>query len=119
MHPAHPQALPTHGLVTLRKAKAMQLRVISGCVWLTESHDPIDHFLQAGDSFCVHSERTVVQAQQDSLILWVEAANKPSTSPLTHPASAKSPSQVPSLEGGWWSRLKWPRTALFQRPFSG
>lgn len=119
MHSAHPQALPTHALVTLHKAKAVQLRVISGCVWLTESHDLKDHFLQAGDTFCLLSERAVVQAQQDSLIVWEHAANSPSTHPGTHKAPARSPGQVPSLIALCWPRLKRPHITRLQRPFSG
>ncbi|HEX5806405.1 MAG TPA: DUF2917 domain-containing protein [Macromonas sp.] len=38
------------------------LRVRSGRLWLTQSGDPADHFLVAGDTFRVGSGRVVLQA---------------------------------------------------------
>lgn len=69
------QALPAQGILTLHKPSATQLRVLSGRVWLTQSHDPNDHFLQTGDTFFLHDERAVIEAQKDSLIALTPAAS--------------------------------------------
>ncbi|WP_158272813.1 DUF2917 domain-containing protein [Limnohabitans sp. T6-5] len=112
MHSEQRQALPAQGILTLRKQPAMQLRVISGRVWLTESRDPGDHFLQAGDTFRLHSDRAVVEALKDSLIAFTPLAA----------AAQRAPQQGASLQAlvaSRWQHWRQPLAAWFQRPFSG
>jgi hypothetical protein len=71
MHSEQRQALPAQAILTLHKQPATQLRVISGCVWLTESHNPHDYFLQPGDAVHLQSDRTVVEALKDSVIAFM------------------------------------------------
>lgn len=116
MHSEHRHALPARGILTLRAPHALQLRVMSGCVWLTESQDPQDHFLQPGDSFRLRSDRAVIEAQQDSLITLLPAASEPSAWGSWCSATV----QMQALEGPWWQqRDRLPLASWFQRPFKG
>ena len=117
MHNRFAQALPAQGILTLRKPSALQLRVLSGCVWLTESHDPTDHFLQAGDSVNLHSDRVVIEAQQDSLITLMPVAQAPLTKANWRHPTALGPAQLPGMAAPWWQRGPAPFVGLFQRPF--
>ena len=119
MNSAQTQPLPAQGILTLRKPSALQLRVLSGCVWLTESRDPTDHFLQAGDSFFVHTERVVIEAQEDSLIVWTPTANTPFARARRPDAPAKGRAHVPGMFAPWRQLGPAPLFGLFQRPFKG
>jgi hypothetical protein len=119
MNSAQTQTLPAQGILTLRKPSALQLRVLSGCVWLTESRDPTDHFLQAGDSFFLHTERVVIEAQEDSLIVWTPTANTPFARARRREATAKGRAQVPGMAATWRQLGPAPLFGLFQRPFKG
>jgi hypothetical protein len=77
MHSEQRQALPAQAILTLHKQPATQLRVISGCVWLTESHNPQDYFLQPGDAIHLQSDRTVVEALKDSVIAFMPRSAAP------------------------------------------
>ncbi|WP_090142142.1 DUF2917 domain-containing protein [Limnohabitans sp. DM1] len=119
MHTTPCQTLPAQGILTVHKPLTVQLRVISGCVWLTESHDPIDHFWQAGDSFCLHSDRAVIEAQQDSLIALTPAAQAPRSTTNGHNTQVPEQTQVTGMAAPWWKRVPEPLAGLFQRPFKG
>ncbi len=119
MNSAQTQTLPAQGILTLRKPSALQLRVLSGCVWLTETRDPTDHFLQAGDSFCLHTERVVIEAQEDSLIIWTPIANTQFARARRCEAAAKGRAHVPGMAATWQQLGQAPLFGLFQRPFKG
>ena len=119
MNSAQTQTLPAQGILTLRKPSALQLRVLSGCVWLTETRDPTDHFLQAGDSFCLHTERVVIEAQEDSLIIWTPIANTQFARARRREAAAKGRAHVPGMAATWQQLGQAPLFGLFQRPFKG
>lgn len=53
-------------ILSVRCAAPQILRVISGQVWITQSHDAVDHFLKAGESMLLRSDRCVIEAQLDS-----------------------------------------------------
>lgn len=119
MNSAQTQTLPAQGILTLRKPSALQLRVLSGCVWLTESHDPADHFLQAGDSFFLQTEQVVIEAQEDSLIIWTPIANSSFARARRRDAYAKGTAHVPGMAATWRQLGPAPLFGLFQRPFKG
>ncbi len=104
MNSAQTQTLPAQCILTLHKPSAMHLRVLSGCVWLTESNDPVDHFLQAGDSVCLYGERVVIEAQEDSLIVWKSTANTPFARARMRDASAKGQAHMTSMAAPGWQR---------------
>lgn len=101
MHTEQQEALPAGCILTLRKPSAIQLRVLSGCVWLTESRDPTDHFLQVGDTFCLHSDRAVLEAQQDSLISLTPIANTPFARARRRDTPANVWAQMPDMTALW------------------
>jgi hypothetical protein len=119
MNSAQTQTLPAQGILTLRKPSALQLRVLSGCVWLTESRDPVDHFLQAGDSFFLHTARVVIEAQEDSLIIWTPIAKSSFAWARMREAYAKGTAHVPGMTAPWRQLGPAPLFGLFQRPFKG
>lgn len=113
------QTLPAKSILTVHKPLAVKLRVISGCVWLTESHDPIDHFLQAGDCLCLHSERAVIEAQKDSQIALTSAAQAPRPTTNGHNTHVPAQTQVSDKAAPWRQSVPKLLVGLFQRPFKG
>jgi Protein of unknown function (DUF2917) len=112
MHSQTNQSLAAKHILTLRCAAPRQLRVISGCLWITQSHDGCDHFLRAGESMLVHNERCVIEALSDSHFLWQEpGAVALSKTRLLGP--------ITLLPTRWRLRLPAHVAGRFQRPFSG
>lgn len=58
--------LSANHILSVRCTAPQILRVISGQVWITQSHDAVDHFLKAGESMLLRSDRCVIEAQLDS-----------------------------------------------------
>ncbi len=55
--------------INLDDARGTTVRVGRGQLWITQYGDPVDHVLEAGDTWAVERNgRTVVQAQQDTLV---------------------------------------------------
>lgn len=44
----------------------LHLRVLSGRLWLTQSGDVRDHFLESGDEIVLTPQRVVIEAQSDA-----------------------------------------------------
>jgi Protein of unknown function (DUF2917) len=112
MPPQTDQALAAKHIVTLRCAAPRQLRVISGYLWITQSHDGCDHFLRAGDSMLLHNERCVIEALSDSQFRW-EAPEEVAC------AKARQPKPNIGSPIRWQLRLTAHVADVFQRPFSG
>lgn len=53
--------LPEHSRFIDARA-GLRLQVLSGCVWLTRPHDPVDHFLSAGVSIELHEDAVLIQS---------------------------------------------------------
>ena len=55
--------------INLDDARGTTVRVGRGQLWITQYGDPVDHVLEAGDTWAIERNgRTVVQAQRDSLV---------------------------------------------------
>jgi uncharacterized protein YaiE (UPF0345 family) len=51
----------------IEKAAGKSLRCVSGALWVTEAGDPVDHVLEAGQSFTIGANaNVVVSAFRDS-----------------------------------------------------
>lgn len=62
-------ALASGELVNLDDARGTTVHVGRGQVWLTQYGDPVDHVLDAGDSWAVERNgRTIVQAQNATIV---------------------------------------------------
>ena len=112
MHPQTDQSLAAQRILTLRCAAPRKLHVISGYLWITQSHDGCDHFLRAGESILLHNERCVIEALSDSQFRW-EAAGAV--------ANAEARQRKPHIGAPirWQLRLTAHLAGLLQRPFSG
>ncbi len=69
MHQPPLQTIQTHQIQTLVLAAQAQLHVVSGCLWITQTNDPCDHFLAPEQSMLLRAGRVVVQAEKDSIFL--------------------------------------------------
>ncbi|MGV0959516.1 MAG: DUF2917 domain-containing protein [Limnohabitans sp.] len=112
MHPQTDQSLAAQRILTLRCAAPRQLRVISGWVWITQSHDGCDHFLRAGESMLLHNERCVIEALSDSHFRWEEVGAIACSKDRQLKPIARAPLR-------WHLRLLAQMPGLLQRPFSG
>jgi len=53
--------------LTLQDARGARVRVLVGRLWITQDHDPKEHFVDAGASFRVERDGpTVVEAARDA-----------------------------------------------------
>jgi DUF2917 family protein len=52
--------LKQNGTLRIEKAAGVVVEVSKGEVWLTQAHDPRDHFLRAGDWLRIDRQGTVV-----------------------------------------------------------
>lgn len=67
--PSRRLALAPGELANLDDARGTTVRVGRGQVWLTQYGDPVDHVLDAGDSWAVERNgRTIVQAQNATIV---------------------------------------------------
>ena len=112
MHTQKDQYLAAKLILTLRCPAPQLLRVRSGCVWITQSHDSTDHFIRAGESMLLHNERCVIEALSDSHFELDEPVAKAvsktaKTAPVTR-ARSRWRSRYPGIMVGW-----------AQRPFKG
>ena len=112
MHPHTDQFLAAQRILTLHCPAPRQLRLNSGLVWITQSHDGCDHFLRAGESMLLHNERCVIEALSDSHFQWEDAGA----------VACLKDRQLKPITGvaiRWQLRLAAHVAGLLQRPFSG
>jgi hypothetical protein len=112
MHPQTDQFLAAQRILTLRCAAPQKLHVISGYLWITQSHDGYDHFLRAGETLLLHNERCVIEALSDSQFRWESAGVVASAKARQRKADIGAPVR-------WQLRLSDHLAGLLQRPFSG
>jgi hypothetical protein len=112
MHRQTDQTLAAQSILTLCCSYPRQLRVTSGFVWITQSHDGWDHFLCAGESMQLHGQCCVIEALQDSHLQW----DAPDAL-----AGLKNEqlSVIARKAAHWGLRLSTHATGLLQRPFNG
>ncbi|MGV0983346.1 MAG: DUF2917 domain-containing protein [Limnohabitans sp.] len=112
MHTQKDQYLAANLILTLRCPVPQLLRVRSGCVWITQSHDSTDHFIRAGESMLLHNERCVIEALSDSHFEF--------DAPMASAASRISTLGPVTQVCNWW-RSPYPGTMAgwAQRPFKG
>ena len=93
-------------LADLDDARGTVVRVASGRVWLTQYGDPVDHVLDAGDSWAIERDgRTIVEAQHDALIDLSGPAAARAILPVAAPAEAASVSGwIARVANGWLER---------------
>jgi hypothetical protein len=68
-------ALPDQAIMSLTPTRPhMQIKAVSGTLWVTQQGDPTDYFLAAGETFTPkqRSGLLVVQAMQDATLRVVE-----------------------------------------------
>ena len=112
MHTQKDQYLAANLILTLRSPAPQVLRVLSGCVWITQSHDSTDHFIRAGESMLLHNERCVIEALSDSHVEF--------DAPMASAASRTStPGPVTRACNGWRTRHPGTMAGWAQRPFKG
>lgn len=91
-------ALASGDLVNLDNARGTTVRVGRGQVWLTQYGDPVDHVLDAGDSWAVERNgRTILQAQNATIVDLTGPGAAAAVIPVAH---APAPQQV----ADWLSR---------------
>lgn len=62
-------------LIRWRRAAGTRLCVSSGRVWVTQAHDPDDHFLEAGQSMLLRPHaRVLIGAERDATQIVFEDA---------------------------------------------
>ncbi len=106
------QYLAAKLILTLRSPAPQVLRVLSGCVWITQSHDSTDHFIRAGESMLLHNARCVIEALSDSHFeLDDPMAKAVSKTATTGP--------VTRVRNRWRSRYPGIMVGWAQRPFRG
>lgn len=73
-------------LTTLRRSRrgVCLLRVLSGRVWVTQSHDLTDHFLSAGQSLPLRPGAWVVVGAETDATLRIDDAATRTLQPLWH-----------------------------------
>jgi hypothetical protein len=91
-------ALASGDLVNLDDARGTTVRVGRGQVWLTQYGDPVDHVLDAGDSWAIERNgRTIVQAQHATIL---DLSGPGAAAAIIPVASAPTPGQL----SGWLAR---------------
>lgn len=60
------QLLHASRIVTVEGCKGLRIRLLQGQLWVTQTNDPHDHFLQAEQMLPLTSGRVVIEAEQDS-----------------------------------------------------
>jgi len=62
-------ALASGDLVNLDDARGTTVRVGRGQLWITQYGDPVDHVLEAGDTWAIERNgRTILQAQNAGIV---------------------------------------------------
>ena len=85
-------ALASGDLVNLDDARGTTVRIGRGQVWITQYGDPVDHVLDAGDTWAVERNgRTILQAQQAAI---VDLTGPGAASAIVPVASAPAPRQI-------------------------
>jgi hypothetical protein len=81
--------------VSLDDVRGATLRLIRGTLWVTQHHDTEDIVLRSGDNWVVERDgRTVLEAQEDTVVCIVGRAIKPLAQPWKATSSAN-----------WYERL--------------
>lgn len=76
--PTHSTSLSAQRVVSFESAQGTRLHVLQGRIWLTQTHDPQDHFLHAQQSLELGPGHAVIEADEDSqYTLEVLGANTP------------------------------------------
>ena len=100
-HPSHHQVsfdLPKAGMLRLDDMSGIELRCLSGTLWLTLDNDPKDVVLEAGDSFVTTSSRPAIVY-----------ALAPASAKLLHAAGASRAQGEAPRFAPW---LQWLRSRL-------
>lgn len=97
-------------LVDLDDARGTVIRVARGRVWLTQYGDPVDHVLDAGDSWAVERNgRTIVQAQESTLIdVSGPAAERAIVPVATAVEAAHASDWIDRVANSWFARRRTP-----------
>lgn len=81
MHKSTSQALQARQVQTLTLASEALLNVVSGRLWVTQSNDPCDHFLDPQQPLHLRPGRVVLQAEKDSAFLLEPTSNQATKKP--------------------------------------
>lgn len=87
-----PQAWPPGHIQTLNLTEAALLRLHAGCLWVTQSDDPQDHFMHPGQTLVLRAGRTVIEAVGSQ---WAHYDVPQALAPHTH----QRPSMFGTLPG--------------------
>ena len=70
--------------ISLDDVRGATLRLLRGTLWVTQHHDPQDIVLRTGDNWVVERDgRTVLEAQDDSVVCVLGRDIKPLAQPWT------------------------------------
>jgi len=87
--------LNNHEAVSLDDVRGATLRLVRGTLWITQHHDSQDIVLRSGDNWVVERDgRTVLEAQEDTVVYVVGRAIRPVAEPWKGVATP-----------GWLTRL--------------